>query len=117
MQNNRDHERKTQAPEKKTLQRWVILMFSIAILIIIIFVAFVGFRLLGSQKIMVTATSTLAIGELPANLQATATAGCAMFMQQFPGTPCPDVDPYSVIETATAACRIFNSQFPGTPCP
>jgi hypothetical protein len=117
MNNHRDQMKKTGSSDKKPLQRWVILMLSIAFLIIIIFVAFVGVKLLGFPKVEATSTTTPEVGELPPNLQATATAGCAIFMQQFPGTPCPEVELLNIVGTATAACRIFNSQFPGTPCP
>jgi hypothetical protein len=47
----------------------------------------------------------------------TATAGCAVFQSQFPGTPCPGTAVPGIEITATEACNIFQSQFPGTPCP
>lgn len=47
----------------------------------------------------------------------TATAGCAVFQSQFPGTPCPGTAVPGIDITATEACAVFQSQFPGTPCP
>jgi hypothetical protein len=47
----------------------------------------------------------------------TATAGCAVFQSQFPGTPCPGTAVPGIEITATEACILFQSQFPGTPCP
>ena len=51
------------------------------------------------------------------DLGATATAACAEFMSQFPGTPCPGMNDGDIAATATAACQQFQQQFPGTPCP
>ena len=47
-------------------------------------------------------------------LDATATAICAQFEEENPGTPCPYID---IEATATAACEAFEEENPGTPCP
>jgi hypothetical protein len=68
----------------------------------------------------VTRSPTAEITSSPSptpDLAATATAACAEFMSQFPGTPCPGMDGGDIAATATAACQQFQQQFPGTPCP
>ena len=103
-------------PNKETpLIRIAIILLMIFIFIAIVFGIYQGIKILRARDAEPTATPTAA--EVTPDLQATATAGCTLFMQRFPGTPCPEVEHPSIIATATAACLQFRTQFPGTPCP
>ena len=78
-----------------------------------------GFESSGNQ---LSGTSTPTRKKTPTSFQnpdyaMTATAGCAVFQSQFPGTPCPGTAVPGIELTATEACIQFQSQFPGTPCP
>jgi len=116
MQNQRDHGSKSDAAEDKLFRRLVIILLILIIFIAVAFGIYQGLKILRTPDGEATTTPPPGAGLSP-DLQATATAGCAIFMQQFPGTPCPDQQTQSLLATATAACLQFNSQFPGTPCP
>ena len=115
MQNQRDQESKPDPSEEKLFRRLVIILLISFIFIAVAFGIYQGLKILRTPDGESTTTPTG--GGVSPNLQATATAGCAIFMQQFPGTPCPEPESQSILATATAACLQFTTQFPGTPCP
>jgi hypothetical protein len=119
----------------KVFRRLVLVGAGLAFIVLIVIGAYLGYEKLWSS----TSTATVAAegeavsspvqagvgtaeplsGTMPAQqqVQATATAACETFQQQFPGTPCPPIDQFFLGATATAACSDFHSLFPGTPCP
>jgi len=115
MQNQRDQESMPDPSEEKLFRRLVIILLILFVFIAVTFGIYQGFKILRTAD--GESTTTPIVGELSPNLQATATAGCAIFMQQFPGTLCPEQESLGILATATAACLQFTTQFPGTPCP
>ncbi|NIM93311.1 MAG: hypothetical protein GTO18_06330 [Anaerolineales bacterium] len=87
----------------------VILGAAIIAIILITFGLYVAITVLGPQ-VDILETEIL-------DLNATATAGCEVFLEEFPGTPCPEYDSIIISATATAACADYQEDFPGTPCP
>lgn len=91
MQNPRDQRSSPDPSENKMLRRMIFIFLIVFVFIAIAFGIYQGINILRTPEAGSTESPT---GEgLSPNLQATATAGCENFMQQFPGTPCPEQEP------------------------
>jgi hypothetical protein len=103
--------------DENKMRRVIIIGSAVVIFITLISIGvFAGLRIFGDA----TPTENPLPQQLEdeyTKLRATATAACARFMDQFPGTPCPPLEDSKFIESATQACTTFQEQFPGTPCP
>lgn len=80
----RNKQRNTPPKEERLFRLVVILLVILALCVLITLGMYTGTKILRSPSIFAGSGGTA----VPP-LDATATAGCELFMQQFPGTPCP----------------------------
>jgi hypothetical protein len=91
MQNRRDQMSTPDPSEDKPLRRIVLILLLVFVFVAIVFGIYQGIRILRTPDGEPSTAPTIDVSS--PDFQATATAACEKFIQQFPGTPCPEQEP------------------------